>query len=77
MKWEKGFHAHLPPNDDDELPKSGVEDDQKEGTELLKLVTMKNWMLYLKRMEKTVEQLQWKNLQNQLASQMELYYQMA
>lgn len=77
MKWGKGFHAHLPPNDDDELPKSGVEDDQKEGTELLKLVTMKNWMLYLKRMEKTVEQLQWKNLQNQLASQMELYYQMA
>ena len=77
MKWEKGFNAHLPLKDDDELPRSGVEDDQKEGTELLKLVTMKNWMLYLKRMEKTVEQLQWKNLQNQLASQMELYYQMA
>lgn len=36
MKWEKGFNAHLPLKDDDELPRSGVEDDQKEGTELLK-----------------------------------------
>ena len=37
-----------------------------------KLVTMKNRKLYWKRMEKMVELPQWKNLQNQLANQMEL-----
>ena len=30
------FHAHIPPNDDDELPKAGVEDDPKAGCELPK-----------------------------------------
>lgn len=30
------FHAYIPPNDDEELPKAGVEDDTKAGCELPK-----------------------------------------
>jgi len=35
-KMKKEFHALIPPNDDDELPKAGVEEDPKAGTELPK-----------------------------------------